>query len=115
MLEQQILSTAQQAIEKSIIESLTGYNSPLQKLCERVIEEHSGSLFQLIDKEFSTLLDGETFKEELGKALNKKLASVLVGRMGGELEKQVNQLKANPETRARIMLAISEIVEESRS
>jgi len=32
--------------------------------------------------------------------------------MGGELEKQVNKLKSNPETRARITLAISDIISQ---
>ena len=44
-------------------------------------------------------------------ALNNKLAKVIVARMGGELEKQVNALKANPLTRAKITLAIEQCLE----
>jgi hypothetical protein len=36
----------------------------------------------------------------------------LVQRFGGELEKQVNALKSDPTTRARITIAIEEIVKQ---
>jgi hypothetical protein len=40
------------------------------------------------------------------------LAKVLIQRFGGEMEKQVNVLKSDPTTRARITLAIEEIVKQ---
>jgi len=109
-LENQILETAHKAISESIVNSLVGYNKPLSTLCENVISDNQQNLYTLINDEFAGLLSNERFKTSLKEALNKKLAVTLINRMGGELEKQVNALKQNPETRAKIMLAISEIV-----
>jgi len=112
MLEKDILKTAQEAIKGSLIENLTKYHGPLQKLCEQVIEDNKGSLYELINTEFSTLLNSDDFQNSLKCALNTKLAKVLVSKMGGELEKRVNQLKANPVTRAKITLAIEKCLKE---
>lgn len=111
-LEKDILQSAQNAISASIIESLTKYNSPLNELCSQVINDNSESLYELINDEFTGLLNGNGFKKSLKEALNKKLASTLIQKMGGELEKRVNELRQNPETRAKITLSISKIIED---
>lgn len=87
-------------------------DNPLVKMIESVLKQH--------DEKFRTLLYGavqsavldESFREEIKTAVRHKLASVLIQRFGGELEKQVNVLKSDPTTRARITLAIEEIVKE---
>jgi len=110
-MEQQILDSAKQAISEAIINELIGYNKPLNKLTERVIEANEDALYSLINEEFSGLLNSDQFRLALKEALNAKLAKTLISRMGGELEKQVNELKANPATRAKITLAISELID----
>jgi hypothetical protein len=84
----------------------------LSKLVNDSIDKHSVELSKIIDGEFAALLDSETFKASLKQALNEKLAKVLVGKMGAELESQVTKLKQNPETRAKITLAISSVIAE---
>ena len=111
-LEKDILQTARVAISESIVKELVGYNKPLSKLISRVIEANEQEMYDLIDGEFSTLICGDDFKISLKKALNDKLAKVLVSRMGGELEKRINELKANPTTRAKITLAIEKCMDE---
>lgn len=109
-MEKEILKTAKLAITEAIVKELTGYNKPLSKLTERVIEDNSASLYSLINDEFAGLLKSENFKEALKEALNAKLARTLISRMGGELEQQVNTLKANPATRAKIMVTINDLI-----
>ena len=111
-MEKQILAQVEKAISEAITKELVGYNKPLSKLTERVIEANSDELYSLINDEFASLLNGEGFKDALREALREKLAKTLIARMGGELEKQVNELKQNPQTRAKITLAITQIVEE---
>ena len=111
-MEKEILAVTKKAITASIVDSLTGYNKPLSNLCAKVISDNSDELYALVNDEFASLLNGEGFKKSLRDALNKKLATTLINRMGGELEKRVNELKQNPETRAKITLAISKIVED---
>lgn len=111
-MEKQILAQVEKAMGEAITKELVGYNKPLSKLTERVIEANSNDLFSLINDEFANLLNGDGFKDALREALHQKLAKTLIARMGGELEKQVNELKQNPQTRAKITLAISQIVED---
>lgn len=111
-IETKILLAAKKAIGEAITTELIGYNKPLNKLTQSVIEANSSELFSLINDEFSNLLSGDDFKEELKGALRQKLAKTLIARMGGELERQVNELRQNPQTRAKITLAITEIVDE---
>lgn len=105
-MEQEILQTARRAIGDAIVSELTGYNKPLSKLTAKVIEANEVALYALINDEFSALLSSEEFRAALKDALNAKLAKTLIARMGGELEKRVNELKQNPTTRAKITLAI---------
>ena len=44
MMEKEILQTAKAAISEAIVKELTGYNKPLSKLTERVIEDNSAPL-----------------------------------------------------------------------
>ncbi len=75
-----------------------------------VLEKHESEFVSLIDCEVVEMLNAKTFKDSLSEALNLKLAKVLVSKLGGELEKRINELKANPETRAKITIAISKVV-----
>ena len=111
-MEKQILAQVEKAMGEAITKGLVGYGKPLSKMTERVIEANSDVLYRLVNEEFSSLLNGDGFKDALKSALRDKLAKTLISRMGGELEKQVNNLKQNPQTRAKITLAISQIIED---
>jgi hypothetical protein len=110
MFEDAILKSACKAIEDSIKAELAGYQKPLSKIVLDVIDRHHAELEKLVDASLCGLIASEEFKVALKKALDDKLAKVLIDRMGGELEKQVNALKANPATRAQITLAIDRII-----
>lgn len=112
-MEDKILQQVNQAIGKAIETELVGYGKPLSKLTEKVINAHESQLYNLINNEVEQLLTTESFRGALKDALNEKLAKVLIARMGGEMEKQVNELKGNPATRAKITLAINRILEEA--
>jgi len=111
-LERRVLRISTESIAKAIETELIGYNKPLSDLTKRVIQDNEAALYKLLNDEFSGLLKHGDFKVALKKALNEKLAKVLVARMGGELESRVNELKSNPVTRARITTAIEEIVRD---
>jgi hypothetical protein len=64
----------------------------------------------LLVEGIKSALSDESFRDQIKAALRTKLAKVLIERFGGELEKQVNTLKSDPATRARITLAIEEII-----
>lgn len=109
-LEKEILRTAQTAITEAVVKNLTEYGGPLRKLCESVMAKHESSLAALISDQVSATISADAFKDELRSALNAKLARTLIERMGGEIEKRVNELKSDPTTRAKITLAIQQAV-----
>jgi len=111
-LDQRILNQVNSAMEQAIVSELTGYQKPLSKIVERVISAHDSEIYSLIDTRVSTLLTANDFRQALQTALNDKLARILVSRLGGELEKRVNELRASPEARARITLAITQVIDE---
>ena len=90
----------------------SGYNSPLDKLLTSAIEKHSDAIKALLSDAISSCLTDSTFREQIAESTRHTLAKTLVQRFGGELEKQVNALKSDPTTRARITLAIEEIVKQ---
>ncbi len=111
-LDRRVLDAANKAITEAIVKELVGYKSPLSLIVERVISAHDAEIYNLVDSEVVNLLTAGDFRASLKEALNAKLARVLIQRMGGELEKTVNELKANPATRAKITLAITGIIDE---
>ena len=111
-MKEDIIKIAEKAIVSAVEKELVGYNRPLSNYVNEVLENHRNDFTSLIDGEVTKMLKAKAFKDALSVALNEKLAKILVSRFGGELEKQVNELKANPETRAKITIAISKIIEE---
>lgn len=108
MLERAIQDGIRAGIEKSF----SGYNSPLEKMVNTAIETHTAKFKGLLEEAIATTVTNGDFRDEIKAAVHKALAKTLVQRFGGEIEKQVNVLKSDPTTRARITLAIEEIVKQ---
>lgn len=111
-LENDIMQVARTAITDAILKNLTDYSGPLRKACEKVLDKNQDLIVSLIESEFLAIVAKDSFRSELHAALNSKLARILVDRFGGEIEKRVNELKADPTTRAKITLAIQQIVSQ---
>jgi len=112
-MEELIVNTAKRAIKEAIIKNLTDYNSPFNKMVKDVISNHEDDFKSLLDDEVTNLLNAKDFKIALKDALHHKLAKTLVSKIGGELEKRVNELKQDATTRAKITLAIDKVIKES--
>jgi len=111
-MEKEILEIIKRGLGTALGESLSRYNGPLPKLVDQVLEKHHSELYSLIDGEVVSLISSEEFKRSLKEALNQKLAKTLISRMGGEMESQINKLKADPTTRAKITVAIDRVISE---
>lgn len=66
----------------------------------------------MINDAISACVSDREFREDIRRSARSTLARVLVQRIGGEIEKQVNALKSDPTTRARITMAIDNIIRE---
>lgn len=87
-----------------------GYNNPLDKMIEKSIEAHSEEFRVLLHEGLASCLGDGQFREDIKTEIRHILAKTLVQRFGGEIEKSVNALKSDPTTRARITVAIEDIV-----
>lgn len=99
-------------MREGIKDKLLRYNSTMDKLLESVIASHADEFRALLNGAIRSCISDETFCEQIRSSIRTTLAKTLVQRFGGELEKQVNALKSDPTTRARITLAIEDIVKE---
>lgn len=102
-------------IRDGIKSKFDSYNSPLQKLLESSLEKHNASFRSMLEDAIGSCVNDAAFREDIAVAVRLTLAKTLIQRFGGEMEKQVNALKSDPTTRARITLAIEEIVKTQKT
>jgi hypothetical protein len=108
------------AIRDGIREGVTkrmssGYNSPMDKAIDAALQTHFDKFRVLMEESIATCICDQEFRTQIAQAVRHQLAKTLIQRFGGEMEKQVNVLKSDPTTRARITLAIEEIVKSKTS
>jgi hypothetical protein len=111
-LEQDILRTAQMAMNESIQKALTDYNSPLKKLTEAVILENTTFLKGLISDCFNSVIKTEDFKNSIITAFSHKVARSIISNNDGLFEKVSNELKQDAIFKSKMSLAVSNVVEE---
>ena len=109
--EDKFLKAAERAIYDSITSRLASdWQGPIKNCVDRVLNRHEAKLESIVESAYLKLIDSDSFSKQVDEALAQKLARSIVSKMGGELESKVNELKANPETRAQIALAITKLV-----
>lgn len=110
-IEEQVSNTITEALHEAVKAKLaSGYHdSPLNKMIDSVVVSRLPELRAIIEEAIDAGLKG-SLKKELQEAIKHKLARVLVSKMEGEFESQANDLRSNPETRARIVLAVSNVL-----
>lgn len=103
----------EQAIKTALVEGMKEkfkYSDAIGKLLASAVEKHDGTFRSMLEDAIGSCINDMAFREEIAGAVRTSLAKTLVQRFGGEIEKQVNALKSDPTTRARITMAIEEIV-----
>ena len=111
-LEQDILRTAQLAMNESIQEVLTDYNSPLKKLVEVVVSENTTFLKELISDSFNSVIRTDDFKNSIINAFSHKVARNIISNNDGLFDKVSNELKQDAIFKSKMSLAVSNVVEE---
>lgn len=109
-LEEELMRAFQSGLAGAVKDRLGRHDSPLDKMLSAVLQQHDGDFRAMLINAVSSALSDENFRTTITEGVRAKLARTLIDRFGGELEKQVNLLKSDPATRARITLAIEEIV-----
>lgn len=99
-------------ITDAVKSKLGGYGGPMEKLLSSAFEKHVPAMRTMLEEAIASCIGDAEFVETIRSAVRHKLANTLIQRFGGEMEKQVNVLKSDPTTRARITLAIEKIVKQ---
>lgn len=111
--DQLIQNAIRDGLREGIKQKLSAsYNNPIDKVIEASIAQAGDEFRKLLDEALASCVTDPSFREEVKTSTRHTLAKILVQRFGGELEKQVNTLKSDPTTRARITVAIDEIVKQ---
>lgn len=111
-LEQVLEQAICEGMREGVKTRLGQYGSPLEKVLTDVFAAEHQQFRAIFHTAIKSAVEDESFRNEIIKAIHVKLAKILISSFGGELEKHVNALKSDPATRARITLAIEEIVKE---
>jgi hypothetical protein len=112
VLEQDILKTTQLAINESITKVLAAYDSPLIKLVKSVVDENSNELRTIISDSFTQVIKTDEFKQSIINAFSHKVAKTIISNNDGLFDKVSNELKQDSIFKAKMSLAVSNIVEE---
>lgn len=111
-LEKDILSAVQSSMDKVIREALAGYNSPLTALVKGVVDSHSTELRKTISDSFEEVIRTEDFKRSIVSAFSHKVARSIISNNDGLYDKVANELKQDSVFKAKMALAVANVVEE---
>ena len=112
-LDKEILSVVQSAVTTSIRDTLVNkYDSPLIKLVKQVVEDHNTELKKLINDSFEQVIRTDEFKESIVSAFSHKVARTIISNNDGLFDKVSNELKQDAVFKAKISIAVSNVVEE---
>lgn len=109
--EKEILNGLNDGIQKSIKEQMGGYNSPLTKMIESVMDKNRESIMNKMDSALKTVIENPDFKSALIEEFNRKVAKTLLSGLEGLVEKAANSFKQDPTIRAKMVMAIQSIIE----
>lgn len=111
-MKTELLAQCERAIDKSINDALSSYSSPLMEAVKSALSDHKADLHKLASESVSELVSSEGFKQTMKAEMKRKLAKVLISQYGGQIEKTVGQLKADPASRAKMTVAIDSVMND---
>lgn len=108
--DEDIVNAAKEAIRDGFRRQLDHFSSPFKKVVDEALSRNSSAIVAILEGAISEAMRDSVFIEELRAGARRAIADQLVKRFGGELERQVNQLKSDPLSRGRIVAALEDIV-----
>ena len=113
--EREILNGLNDGIQKSIKDQMGGYNSPLTKMIETVMNDNRESIMGKMDAALKSVIERPDFKAALVEEFNRKVAKTLLSGLEGLVEKAANSFKQDPTIKAKMIMAIQAIIEKKEA
>ena len=110
-LEEEILN-ATKTILINGIKSLDGYNNPTKSIVNSVIKEYEPSISLLFKEAIEKTIRSDNFNEELQKLISQRIVRELVSQSESSIARIVQKMKQDETFRARLTLAVDNIVTE---
>lgn len=99
------------AVKSKFIKELdTGYSNPMDEFIRETINKHKDLICNTLNNLLIDSLASNEFKQTLQEEFNRKIAKTLISKLSGGVEKSVNEIMMNAETKAKLILAITNIV-----
>ncbi len=111
-IEQQVSKSINAAIQEVIEKHIGGYNSPLQKMVNDEVERQGPAIRAVLKDAIQSVVAPDTFKQQLRDQFTHTLARNLLNSYSGEIDKQANALKQQADFRARVVIAIEQVVKD---
>jgi hypothetical protein len=112
--EKSILDNLNDGIARVVKEKLGGYDSPLIKMVEQVADGHRQEILSKLNDAFKSCLENPNFEKVLKEEFNRKVAKILLSSLEGSVEKAANVFKSDQTLRAKMIVAIQEILDISK-
>ena len=111
--EKDVLLVVGSALNQQIENQLKGYSSPLIKIVSEVVQSYEDKIKKIVNDALSETLNSDEFVKVVKDEFSHKVAKSLVGKLEGSVEKAVEVLRQDQAMRARMILAIENIVNEN--
>lgn len=111
--DQKILSVMQESIHQVVKERVGGYNSPLNPLINDAFKVHETTLRNIIYESMGEAIATVDFKKAVKEAFYHKVARSLIEGVSGSIDRSINLFKQDPVIKAKMVLAIEEIIKQS--
>lgn len=110
--EQKVLDVIYETISTQIGSALSGYNSPLRKVVDGVVNKHYEKLQNDFESALLGVIDKKGFEKELRDCFQHVLAKQFVSSFTSTTDKAISTIKNNQVLKAKMIVAIENIIKE---
>ncbi len=108
--DKQVLTIMQNAVSDTIKARMTEYGSPLKPIIDDAFKVHAETIRKIMYESMGEAISDGNFKESVKQAFYHKVARGLVDGISGSVDKAINQFKQDPTIKAKMVLAIEQII-----
>lgn len=110
--EDEIMKAVDTSLSKALSEALTGYNSPLVKYAQNVVQKYQAQIEGIFSDVVQEAIKTDDFKQRVREVLLNKIAKTMISGVDGSIDKTINLMKQDAIFRSRLTLSVNTLVDE---
>lgn len=111
-LENEIMQAVDKSISKALAEAMTGYNSPLVKYAQNVVQKYQSQIEGIFSDVIQEAIQTDDFRQRVREVLLNKIAKTMIAGVDGSIDKTINLMKQDAIFRSRLTLSVNGLVDE---